>query len=61
MPKIGHGVADGAAKSLLTKKAGAVVAADIPVGTFRIVKDTSGGSVKLVYNDAGTLKSVTLT
>ena len=32
----------------------------IPAGTFALVKDSGGGSVKLYYNDAGSLVSVTL-
>lgn len=43
------------------QKAGLAVAADITTGYWRVVKDTSGGSVRLVYNDGGTIKSVTLT
>ena len=42
-------------------KAGAPVATDIPVGTFALIRDTSGGTTKLYYNNAGTLQSVTLT
>lgn len=42
-------------------KAGAMVAADIPAGTFALFKDTSGGGVVLGYNDGGTLKTVALT
>lgn len=42
-------------------KAGAATTSDIPAGEARVVKDTSGGTVKLQYNDGGTLKSVTLT
>lgn len=34
---------------------------DIPAGTWAVWKDTSGGTVKLYYNDGGTLKSVALT
>lgn len=43
------------------QKAAAPTAADIPAGSFAVWKDTAGGTVKLIYNDAGTLKSVTLT
>lgn len=42
-------------------KAGAMVAADIPAGTFALFKDTSGGGVVLGYNDGGTLMTVALT
>lgn len=34
--------------------------ADIPLGCWAVWKDTSGGTVKIYYNDAGTLKSVAL-
>lgn len=42
-------------------KAGAMVAADIPAGSFALFKDTAGGGVVLGYNDGGILKTVTLT
>lgn len=42
-------------------KAGAAVAADIPAGTWALVRDTSGSTTKLVYNNAGTLMTVALT
>jgi hypothetical protein len=41
-------------------KAGAPTTTEIPAGRFRVVKDTSGGTVKLFYNDGGVLKSVAL-
>jgi len=41
-------------------KAGAPVAADIPVGTWALIRDTSGNTTKLYYNNAGTLQSVAL-
>jgi hypothetical protein len=41
-------------------KAGAVVLADIPAGTWAIYKDTSGGSLALYANDGGVLKSVAI-
>ena len=45
-----------------TTKAGAPVAGvDLAPGQSGIFKDSGGGSVKLYYNDAGTLRSVTLT
>lgn len=45
-----------------TTKAGAPVAGvDLAPGQSGLFKDSSGGSVKLYYNDAGTLKSVALT
>lgn len=42
-------------------KAGAAVAGDIPAGTWALVRDTSGSTTKLIYNNAGTLMSVALT
>lgn len=36
-------------------------ATEIPAGYFTVAKNTTGGAVKLWYNDSGTLKSVTLT
>lgn len=56
----GHGTEKNISKKMAIKKAGAATTADVPVSEYRIVKDTTGGTVKLVYNDAGTLKSVTL-
>jgi len=41
-------------------KAGAAVAGDIPTGTWALVRDTSGSTTKLVYNNAGTLMTVAL-
>jgi hypothetical protein len=35
--------------------------ADIPAGYFALYKNTTSSTVKLWYNDNGTLKSVTLT
>jgi len=45
----------------MKSKSGAPTASDIPASQWAIYKDTSGGTVKLWVNDAGTLKSVTLT
>lgn len=42
-------------------KAGAFVAADIPVGQFVCGRDTVGNTTKMYYNNAGTLMSVSLT
>ena len=39
---------------------GAPTAANIPPGTSEIWKNTGDGTVKLYYNDGGTLKSVAL-
>lgn len=41
-------------------KAGLPSISDITTGQAAVVKDTAGGTVKLYYNDAGTLKSVAL-
>jgi hypothetical protein len=46
---------------LAKSKSGAPTTTDIPAGLAAVYKDTSGGGVKLYYNDAGTLKSVALT
>jgi len=43
-----------------TTKAGAPVAADVPAGTFMVIRDTSGSTTKLYYNNGGTLQSVAL-
>jgi hypothetical protein len=40
--------------------AGAPSTSNVPAGSFTVWKDTSGGSVRLYYNDSGTLKSVAL-
>ena len=41
-------------------KAGVIVLADIPAGTWAVYKDTSGGTLKLYANDGGVLKSVAI-
>lgn len=40
--------------------AGAPTAVNIPAGVAEVWKNTSDGTVKLYYNDGGTLKSVAL-
>lgn len=45
----------------VVSRAGVPTAADIPAGTFAVVKDTTGGTLKLYANDSGTIRSVTLT
>jgi hypothetical protein len=40
---------------------GAPTTTDIPNGSSKVWKNTSDGTVKLYYNDNGTLKSVALT
>jgi len=42
-------------------KAGAPTTSDIPAGTWSLVRDSSGATTKLYYNNAGTLMSVALT
>lgn len=42
-------------------KAGAPTTVEIPASYFTVVKNTSDGSTRLYYNDAGTLRSVALT
>ena len=42
-------------------KAGAPTTSDIPASTWSLVRDSSGATTKLYYNNAGTLQSVTLT
>ncbi|MDB5612036.1 MAG: hypothetical protein JWP25_8936 [Bradyrhizobium sp.] len=42
-------------------QAGIPTIADLAPGTHQVFKDTSGGGVYLAYNDAGTIKKVSLT
>jgi hypothetical protein len=56
----GCGVDDKNFFGVAMSKAGAPTTTEIPAGQFRVVKDTSGGTVKLFYNDGGVLKSVAL-
>jgi hypothetical protein len=58
----GNGTAgDGSATILAKTKAGAPTTTDVPSGTWALIRDTSGATTKLYYNNAGTLQSVTLT
>lgn len=41
-------------------KAGAFVASDVPSGSWAVGHDTSGGTVKVLYNNAGTLLTAPL-
>lgn len=41
-------------------KAGAPTTSDVPAGTWVLIRDTSGATTKLYYNNAGTLQSVAL-
>jgi hypothetical protein len=56
------GVAEAAGLELSPTRSAAVgpTAADIPPGTSRVWKNTGDGTVKLYYNDAGTMKSTAL-
>jgi len=45
---------------VIKTKAGAPTTTDVPVGSWAIYKDSTGGSIKLYANDGGTLKSVAL-
>jgi hypothetical protein len=54
-------IADLQGRSTMIVKAGAPVAADVPDGQFRVIKDTTGPTYSLVVNDGGVLKSVALT
>jgi len=58
----GNGTAgDGSACILAKTKAGAPTTSDVPAGTWALIRDTSGATTKLYYNNAGTLQSVALT
>lgn len=58
----GNGTAgDGSATILAKTKAGAPAASDVPAGTWALIRDTSGGTTKLYYNNAGVLMTVALT
>ena len=59
MTQANAGLEEASEVPVLTK-AGAFVAADLPEGTAAIAKDTAGGTVQLLFNDGGTLKSVDL-
>jgi hypothetical protein len=45
----------------LSLTGGAITTAMIPQGCWSVIKDTSGGTVNLAYNDAVTIKKVALT
>jgi len=57
---IGSGNGDSSGSIKVKTKAGAPVAADIPASTWAVIRDTSGSTTKLYYNNAGTLQSVAL-
>jgi hypothetical protein len=52
---------DGAVKGKFRTQAAAPTTSDIAAGFFMLVKETTGGTLKLYANDGGTIKSVTLT
>ena len=54
-------VADLQARTQLVVKTGAPAVGDVPAGQFRVIKNTTGPTYRLVLNDGGTLKSVALT
>lgn len=56
----GKGLEQKTRKLAVKTKSGVPVAADVAVGDYAIIKDSSGGTVNLCYNDAGTLKKVAL-
>ena len=59
---IGNGGAGDSSACIKAKtKAGAPTTTDVPSGTWTLIRDTSGATTKLYYNNAGTLMSVALT
>lgn len=48
------------AEPLVTTKAGAPTTTDVPLGTWKVINDTTGGTVGLYANIGGVLKSVLL-
>jgi len=58
----GNGANGDASATIKAKtKAGAPTTTDVPSGTWALIRDTSGATTKLYYNNAGTLQSVALT
>jgi len=58
----GNGTAGDASACIKAKtKAGAPTTSDVPAGTWALIRDTSGATTKLYYNNAGTLMTVALT
>ena len=53
-----HG--DGSATILAKTKAGAPTTADVPAGTWALIRDTTNSTTKIYYNNAGTLQTVAL-
>ncbi len=59
---IGNGTPADASGTIKAKtKAGAPAAGDVPDGTWVLIRDTSGSTTKLYYNNGGSLQSVALT
>jgi len=57
----GNGTQGDASATILAKtKAGAPTTSDVPAGTWALIRDTSGATTKLYYNNAGTLQTVAL-
>jgi hypothetical protein len=44
----------------VTTKAGAPTTTDVPLGTWKVINDTTGGTVGLYVNIGGVLKSILL-
>ncbi len=60
--RIGSGSAGDSSACILAKtKAGAPTTSDVPASTWALIRDTSGATTKIYYNNAGTLMSVALT
>jgi hypothetical protein len=58
----GNGTAGDSSACILAKtKAGTPTTTDVPAGSWALIRDTSGATTKLYYNNSGTLQSVALT
>jgi hypothetical protein len=58
---IGNGTPADASGTIKAKtKAGAPVAADVPAGTWVLIRDTTNNTTQLYYNNAGTLQTIAL-
>ena len=53
-------VGNGSACIVAKTKAGAPSTSDVPASSWALIRDTSGATTKLYYNNAGTLQSVAL-
>lgn len=57
----GNGTQGDASAVILAKtKAGAPTTTDVPAGTWILIRDTTNGTTKMYYNNAGTLQTVAL-